>query len=103
MTESAPPRQDPPGLSTVPDPDVRRALRAMYHDLHQTIEKHQLEIQALLEMMLEKHVGSIGEYKRHLTRLQQGAIPRSERIQGQVAGAATPPHGMTPRERLGGH
>ena len=103
MTESAPPRQDPPGLSTVPDPDVRRALRAMYHDLHQTIEKHQLEIQALLEMMLEKHVGSIGEYKRHLTRLQQGAVPRSERIQSQIGAAATPQHGMTPRERLGGH
>lgn len=101
MTESAhaAPRPDPPGLSSVPDPDVRRALRAMYHDLHQTIEKHQLEIQALLEMMLEKHVGSIGEYKRHLTRLQQGGVPRSERIQGQL-GAAT---GMTPRERLGGH
>jgi hypothetical protein len=101
MTESAP-RPDPPGLSSVPDPDVRRALRTMYHDLHQTIEKHQLEIQALLEMMLEKHVGSIGEYKRHLTRLQQGGVPRSERIQGQI-GSATAPHGTSPRDRLGGH
>ena len=100
MTESAP-RPDPPGLSSVPDPDVRRALRAMYHDLHQTIEKHQFEIQALLEMMLEKHVGSVGEFKRHLTRLQQGGVPRIERVQGQV-GSTTAPHGMTPRERLGG-
>ena len=102
MTESASaPRPDPPGLSSVPDPDVRRALRAMYHDLHQTIEKHQIEIQALLEMMLEKHVGSIGEYKRHLTRLQQGGVPRIERVQAPTGGT-TAPHGMTPRERLGG-
>lgn len=103
MTESAP-RQDPPAIASVPDPDVRRALRAIYHDLHQTIQHQQVEIQALLEMMLEKHVGSVGEYKRHLTRLHQGGVPRSERIQGQTS--STPgvaPHGMTPRERLGGH
>lgn len=100
MTESAP-RPDPPAIASVPDPDVRRALRAMYHDLHATIETHQMEIQALLEMMLEKHVGSIGEYKRHLTRLQHGGVPRSERIQGQIGGVVAP-HGTTPRERLGG-
>ena len=103
MTDSAP-RQDPPAIASVPDPDVRRALRAMYNDLQQTIQHHQMEIQALLEMMLEKHVGSIGEYKRHLTRLQQGGVPRSERIQGQMNSTpGTAPQGMTPRERLGGH
>ena len=105
MTESAS-RQDPPAIANVPDPDVRRALRAMYQDLQQTIQHHQLEIQALLELMLEKHVGSISEYKRHLTRLQQGGTPRSERIQGQIAAPGAPgaaPHGMTPRERLSGY
>jgi len=105
MSEPAP-RKDPPEIASVHDPDVRRALRAMYNELHTTIELHQQEIQALLEMMLEKHVGSIGEYKRHLTRLQQGgAGGRSERIHGQIAGATNPGaagHGQTPRERLGG-
>lgn len=101
MTEPAT-RQDPPAIATVPDPDVRRALRAIYQDLHQTVHNQQIEIQALLEMMLEKHVGSIGEYKRHLTRLQQGGVARSERIQGQIDGAVAP-RGMTPRERLSGH
>ena len=98
-------RPDPPAIANVPDPDVRRALRALYQDLQQTIQHHQMEIQALLEMMLEKHVGSIGEYKRHLTRLQQGGVPRSERIQSQIGGPAAggAPHGVTPRERLGGH
>jgi hypothetical protein len=103
MSESAP-RKDPPEITSVHDPDVRRALRAMYNELHTTIEHHQIEIQALLELMLEKHVGSIGEYKRHLTRLQQGGVGRSERIHGQMTGTANPapPHGQTPRERLGG-
>lgn len=101
MHESAP-RRDPPAIADVPDPDVRRALRLVYQDLHQTIEHHQMEIQALLEMMLEKHVGSIGEYKRHLTRLQQGGVARSERILGQI-GPVVAPHGMAPRDRLGGH
>jgi hypothetical protein len=65
-----------------------------------TIEKQQVEIQALLEVILEKHVTSIGEYKRHLARIQQGG-GRTERIGNQI-GAPVAPHGMTPRERLGG-
>lgn len=103
MSESAP-RKDPPEIGAVHDPDVRRALRAMYSELHTTIEHHQQEIQALLEMMLEKHVGSIGEYKRHLMRLQQGGVGRSERIQGQISavGQRGPVSGQSPRERLGG-
>jgi len=101
MSESAP-RKDPLEITAIHDPDVRRALRAMYNELHTTIEHHQIEIQALLELMLEKHVGSIGEYKRHLTRLQQGGVGRSERIQGQISAAAQQGHGQTPRERLGG-
>lgn len=99
MAESAP-RPDPSVIASIPDPDLRRALRAVYHDLHGIIEKQQIEIQALLEVILEKHVTSIGEYKRHLTRLQQGGVARSERIQSQI-GAPIAPHG-TPRERLGG-
>ena len=101
MSESAP-RKDPPEITAIHDPDVRRALRAMYNELHTTIEHHQIEIQALLELMLEKHVGSIGEYKRHLTRLQQGGVGRSERIQGQISAATNQGQGQTPRERLGG-
>ena len=73
-----------PDLSQISDPDVRRALRAIYQELHSTIHRQEIEIQAMLEMLLEKHVGSIGEYKRHLTRLQSGGA-RSSRIHDQVA------------------
>ena len=92
-------RPDPPYLSSIPDPDLRRAIRTVYHDLHATIDKQQIEIQALLE------VTSIGEYKRHLARVQQGGTARTERIQSQIGAPGTPsaPQGTTPRERLGGH
>jgi hypothetical protein len=66
-------------LSRVDDPDVRRALRSLNDQLKAAIDRQQVEIQALLEMMIEKHVGSIGEYRRHLLRLQQGSA-RSDRI-----------------------
>ena len=78
---SQPPTLD---LSTVNDPDVRRALRKVYQELCDTMQRQDLEIQALLGMMLEKHVGSLGEYKRHLLKLQQGGA-RSARIQGQIS------------------
>lgn len=102
MAES-PSRPDPPYLSSIPDPDLRRAIRTVYHDLHATIEKQQIEIQALLEVILEKHVTSIGEYKRHLARVQQGGAARTERIQSQIGAPVSTTQGQTPRERMGGH
>ena len=78
-------------LSRIGDPDIRRALRAMHQELSTTVQRQEMEIQALLEMMLEKHIGSIGEYKRHLTRLQAGGAggARSSRIHDQVASTLT--------------
>jgi hypothetical protein len=79
-------------VSGIPDPDVRRVLRAMHTEFAETLARQQMEIQALLEMMIEKHVGSMGEFKRHLMKLQQGTS-RSERIQTQIAAVT----GETPR------
>jgi len=101
MADSTQRPQDPPCIASVPDPDLRRALRGVYNDLHAIIEKQQVEIQALLETILEKHVTSIGEYKRHLTRVQQGGAGRTERIQSQI-GAPVTPQANNPRDRLGG-
>lgn len=77
-------------LSTIPDPDVRRALRAIYQELRETIKQQQLEIDALLEMVIEKNHASIGEYKRHLVRLMQNAS-RGDRIHEAIAAAAHVP------------
>lgn len=82
-----------PDLTSVSDPDVRRAMRAMHQQFQDVISRQQMEIDALLEMIMEKHMGSLGEFKRHLMRLQQNGS-RSERIHMAVESAAHPasPH-----------
>jgi hypothetical protein len=78
-------------VSTIPDPDIRRAFRAVVQineHLTTQVRQQQQEIEALLQMMVEKHVGSVGEFKRHMLRLQT-ADARSERIHGQIAGGAS--------------
>ena len=82
-------------VSTIPDPDIRRAFRAVVQINQQLgirVHQQQQEIEALLQMMVEKHVGSVGEFKRHMLRLQT-ADARSERLHGQVAEAAHASHG----------
>jgi TolA-binding protein len=78
-------------VTLIEDPNVRRAVRAVVQlsqGMELRIRQQQQEIEALLQMMTEKHVGSVGEFKRHLLRLQQGDA-RGERIHGQIAAAAT--------------
>ena len=80
-------------VSTIPDPDIRRAFRAVVQlneHLTTQVRQQQQEIEALLQMMVEKHVGSVGEFKRHMLRLQT-ADARSERIHGQIAGGVGAP------------
>jgi hypothetical protein len=78
-------------VSLIDDPHVRRAVRAVVQlsqGLELRVRQQQQEIEALLQMMVEKHLGSVGEFKRHLLKLQQGDA-RGERIHGQIA-AVTP-------------
>ncbi len=80
-------------VSTISDPDIRRAIRSVVQlNQHLTaqVHQHQQEIESLLQMMVEKHIGSIGEFKRHMLKMQS-ADPRSERLHGQIAGHAAPP------------
>jgi hypothetical protein len=84
MAEVAP-RRDLPEIQEVRDPEVRRALRAMYHELAGSVQRHQIEIEAMLQLILEKHVASMSEYRLHLSRLQQGLSQRGERIHEQLS------------------
>jgi hypothetical protein len=84
------PRQELQEIADIRDPDVRRALRAMYHELATTVQRHQLEIEAMLQIILEKHVAHMSEYKLHLSRLQLGQKQRDQRIHDQLSGAARP-------------
>ena len=73
-------------ISEIRDPDVRRALRAMHRDLVQSVQRHQIEIEALVQIMLEKRVMSMSEYKLHLSRLQQGqASLRDGRVHEELS------------------
>jgi hypothetical protein len=80
-------------LTHIEDPHVRRAIRAVAqysHGVELRLRQQQQEIEALLQMMIEKHVGSLGEFKRHLLKLQQGDV-RGGRIHDQIAAATAPP------------
>jgi hypothetical protein len=77
-------------VSTISDPDVRRAFRMVVQQNQQLtarMHQQQQEIEALLQMMLEKHVGSVGEFKRHMLKLQAGDA-RGERLHGMITGTA---------------
>jgi hypothetical protein len=70
MSELAP-ATDSLDLAQIDDPQLRRAMRQLQQQLAATVAHQQAEIDALLEVLLEKHVTSMGEFKRVLARLQQ--------------------------------
>ena len=78
---------DPLDLSQIDDPNVRRALKTLHTQVTTMLHRQQLEIDALLELMMEKHISSIGEFKRQLVRLQQDHT-RSQRIHAAITAAA---------------
>jgi hypothetical protein len=87
-------------LNLVQDPDVRRTLRALQQQMAEKLTEQQYQIDAMLEMMLEKHIGSIGEFKRHLLRVQQKDA-RSERLHDTIVAAAHAPAGARPGPQPG--
>jgi hypothetical protein len=82
-------------VSTITDPDVRRAFRMVVQQNQQLtarMHQQQQEIEALLQMMIEKHVGSLGEFKRLMLRLQAGDA-RGERIHSMMTGVGLASNG----------
>jgi hypothetical protein len=88
-------------LTRIENAEVRRAVRSLMQQMQQVIDRQQTQIEALLEMVLDKHVGSIGEYKHYMQRSAQHADQRlAERVRVQVAPAArtAPPAPVEKRE-----
>jgi hypothetical protein len=87
-------------VSVVEDPDARRVLRAIQQEYGTALARQQAEIDAILEVLLEKHVTSVGELRRHVARHQQhqSGGGRAGRLHDALWGAAgaapnpTPPH-----------
>jgi hypothetical protein len=92
----------PVDLAQISDPDVRRAIRSVYGELSETIQRQQMEIEALLEMMVDKHVGSISEFKRSVQKLQQGGVKAGrvheaiESLSHPHTGPSVAPRAVTP-------
>jgi hypothetical protein len=82
-------RNDELDLNRIQDPDVRRALRSIHQQMTETMARHQLEIDAIIETMLEKHIGSVSELRRQILKLQQN-VAKGQRLHEQLVGPAAP-------------
>src|SRR4051812_7447852 len=82
--------QSPLDLSRVDDPETRRAIRAVHQQLTDTISRQQMEIEALVEVLMEKHMTSIGEFRRHMMKVSQKDA-RGMRLHDQLM-APSPSH-----------
>jgi hypothetical protein len=78
-------------LTRIDDPETRRAIRAVHQQLTETISRQQMEIEALVEVLMEKHMTSIGEFRRHMMRVSQKDA-RGTRLHDQLM-APAPSHG----------
>jgi hypothetical protein len=58
-------------LSNVEPAETRRAIRQVMQMLGARLEEQQTEIEALLELLVDRHVLSMGELKSALRRVQQ--------------------------------
>src|SRR6266480_7128538 len=76
-------------LSRVDDPETRRAIRAVHQVMADTLARQQMEIEALVEVLMEKHLTSIGEFRRHMQRLSQKDA-RGLRLHDQLMTPAAP-------------
>jgi len=72
-------------LTRIENAEVRRAVLQLIQQLQEIISQQQLQLDALLELMLDKNISSIGEYRRHLQRIVERGSDRSGRLHGQIA------------------
>ncbi len=73
-------------LTRIENAEVRRAIRQLVQQLQEVITQQQIQIEALVEMTVEKHVWSMSEYRRYVLKLSQNAAARPEHPH------PTPPH-----------
>lgn len=74
-------------VTRIESAETRRTLRAMTQQLHEIIGQQQTEIEALLQMITDKHIGSMGEFKRYVQRIAEHNSQRAERVHTQLTHA----------------
>ena len=85
------PSSDAVDVGWVDDPQVRRVLRSLQLQITENLHRQQLEMDAILEMAIEIGLGSMSEFKRHLTLLQQNRA-RGQRIHDAIAAVTGQQH-----------
>lgn len=83
-------------LSRIDNAEVRRAMRQLVMQLQETIALQQAQIEALLELITEKHVASLSEFRRAMQQLIDRKTERLGRIHSEVAHAASTPPVQNP-------
>lgn len=76
-------------LTRIENAETRRALRQIVQQTQESIDLQQVEIEALLELMLEKHLAGLSEFKRIVQRIQQHASERHDRMHSALTGPGT--------------
>lgn len=72
-------------VSRIEQPEMRKAMRSLIQQTQEALNQQQIELEALLEFMLEKHIGSQSEYRILVQRISQRASERVERLHQQVS------------------
>ncbi len=84
-------------LSNVEPAETRRAVRQVLQMLNARLEEQQTEIEALIEMLVDRHVVSVGELKSYIRRMQQ-RDDKAARLHSVMSQAVRT---TTPREDIG--
>jgi uncharacterized coiled-coil protein SlyX len=84
-------------VSRIESAETRRAIRMLLQQLEDVIAHQQTQIEALVELITEKHVASLSEFRRAVQQITDRSNQRSERIHSQISAVLhTPP--PVPRE-----
>ena len=86
-------------LSRIESPEIRRSIRQLIQQLQEIISQQQIQIEALVEMTVDKHVWSQSEYRRYVQKIAQTATGRTERphippVRDQAASLEATPNEM---------
>jgi hypothetical protein len=71
----------------------------MVQQLHEIAHQQQIEIEALLEMITDKHIGSMGEFRRYVQRITENDSQRAARVHTQLTRVLQEPGAEKSKER----
>lgn len=94
----------PVDLAAINDPAVRKALREYHDQIMLTLNRQQMEIEALLETLIDRHMTSLGEFRRLIQKVQM-RTGSSERLHEVLAATfltpASPPAARPASSQVG--